>query len=257
MGPWMSFYDLHDALEQADCPVCRLTAVAAERYLKSLLWEHVNDPGVRDQVRRAQGFCREHAWALARPGAWLGVAILMRDVLQSVLSTMDTAHFRALPSLSLRRAQEYLDPAQPSAATADLVRRLRAGAKCPACIQVERMEAIYVETLVKNLLGQHGLLAAYESSDGLCLPHFRQALVRVRDEAVFDALVRAQRHVWQRITGHLTEAIRKSDYRFRDEPWADARGAWLRGIAALSGARWAPTKTSGPLQDGETTVPPT
>ena len=152
MGPWMSFYDLHDALEQADCPVCRLTAVAAERYLKSLLWEHVNDPGVRDQVRRAQGFCREHAWALARPGAWLGVAILMRDVLQSVLSTMDTAHFRALPSLSLRRAQEYLDPAQPSAATADLVRRLRAGAKCPACIQVERMEAIYVETLVKNLL---------------------------------------------------------------------------------------------------------
>ncbi len=61
MSRTMSYYDLRDALGQPGCPVCRLTARDADRYLDGLLWEHVNDPGVRVQVREAQGFCRDHA----------------------------------------------------------------------------------------------------------------------------------------------------------------------------------------------------
>jgi hypothetical protein len=132
MNRTMSFYDLRDALSEPGCPICRLKARAAERYLDGLLWESVNDPGVRAQVRR--------------------------------------------------------------------------------------------------------LLSIYEASEGLCLPHFRQALRCVRDEAVFQSLVNAQRAIWRRLANQLAEAIRKSDARFRDEPAGDESGAWLRGIAALSGA---------------------
>jgi hypothetical protein len=81
------------------------------------------------------------------------------------------------------------------------------------------------------------LLAAYESSDGLCLPHFRQALTQVRDGRVFEALVNAQRAIWGRLVGQLGEFIRKSDHRFRGESWGEERDAWLRAIAALAGAR--------------------
>ena len=83
------------------------------------------------------------------------------------------------------------------------------------------------------------MLAAYESSDGLCLPHFRQALARVRDERVFEALINVQRVVWERLVSHLSEFIRKSDYRFQDESWGEERDAWLRAIAALTGARFS------------------
>ena len=284
-----SFYDLRDALTQPGCVVCRLKADSVDRFLDSLLWESVNDPDKRQDIRQARGFCREHAWRLSRAGASLGVAIIMRDVLQNVLRTMETATFQALSwcigkakrseprprgdgstesrrsapepspqafgrvtpraqaegtgaasearfSWSLRRVREALHPGRKTAATAILVSQLEPQITCPACAWVEKMEGIYLEVLVSNLLGEEGLLAAYESSDGLCLPHFRQALAWVRDERVFEALVNVQRVVWERLVSNLTEFICKSDYRFQDEPWGEERDAWLRAIAALTGA---------------------
>jgi hypothetical protein len=237
MSRTISFYDLRDALAQPGCPVCRLKTESAEQFLGSLLWESVNDPEVRYDIRRARGFCHEHAWGLVRDDASLGVAIITRDVLQSILGTLEAASFQALPVLSLRRTHEALDPKQPRAATAELVAQLAPQAPCPACAQAETMEDIYLSTLLVHLLGEDGLLAAYETSEGLCLPHFRQALTRVRDEVVFEALVNTQRAIWERLVGHLSEAIRKSDYRFRDESRGEESGAWLRAIATLVSAQ--------------------
>jgi hypothetical protein len=232
----MSFYDLRDALAEPGCPVCRLKASATARFLDSLLWESVNDPRLRYDIRQARGFCHQHAWGLVRDGASLGASIIMRDVLQNVLRTLEEARFQSPPALSLRRTQEALDPKQPASATADLVARLAPQAPCPACVQAETMEDVYLNTLVEHLLGGAGLLAAYRASDGLCLPHFRQALTRVRDGALFEALVSAQRAIWERLAAHLSEVIRKSDYRFGGEPRGEETGAWLRAIAATAGA---------------------
>ena len=237
MSRTMSFYDLRDALAQPGCAVCRLKADSANQFLDTLLWEHVNDPGTRRDIRRARGFCREHAWGLVRPGASLGVALIMRDVLQSALKLMASASFQALPFLSLQRLHEALASKQPTSATADLVARLGPQAMCPACKQAKIMERIYLDTLLDALLGEDGLLAAYESSDGLCLPHFRQALTQVRSEAVFEALINAQRAIWERLATDLSEFIRKNAYRFRDEPLGEEGDAWLRAVAALAGSR--------------------
>lgn len=239
MSRTQSYYDVHDALAQAGCAICRLKARAIERYLDALLWESVNDPGVRHQVRRARGFCYAHAWQLVRPAASLGVAILHRDVLQTLLDILQEARFQPPPLLSLQRAHEALAAGQPSAATAGLVSQLAPQAPCPACKQGEEMEAIYLDALLEELITEDGLLAAYEASAGLCLPHFRQALTRLRDEAIFRALVNAQRAIWQRLEADLSQFIRKNDARFRDEPWGDERDAWLRAIAALAGSQLA------------------
>ncbi len=237
MSRTMSFYDLRDALAQPDCAVCHLKAKAADEYLDSILWEHVNDPDLRYRIRQARGFCHEHAWGLMRQGASLGVTIIVHDVLRSVLKAAEDARFQALPALSLRRTHEALDPKQPAAATAELVSQLAPQVSCPACVAAETMESIYLSTLLENLRSEDGLLVAYQSSDGLCLPHFRQALTQVRDEAVFESLVNAQRAIWERLADHLGEIIRKSDHRFRDEPRGEESGASLRAVAALSGAR--------------------
>lgn len=60
--------DLREALARPGCPICRLNATAAERYADGLLWEHVNDPRVRKEIRCAKGFCSEHGAKLVRPG---------------------------------------------------------------------------------------------------------------------------------------------------------------------------------------------
>jgi hypothetical protein len=232
-----SFYDLRDALPQPGCAVCRLKTSSVDQFLDSLLWESVNDPDKRQEIRQAQGFCHAHAWRLAYPGALLGVAIIMRDVLQNALRAIENAPFQALPPWSPRRMYEALNPKQQAAATAALASRLEPQAACPACVWAEKMEGIYLDVFISNLLGEEGLLAAYRSSDGLCLPHFRQVLSRVREERAFEALIDAQRAIWERLVGDLSEFIRKSDYRFRHESWGEERDAWLRAIAALTGLR--------------------
>jgi hypothetical protein len=233
----MSFFELRDALAQPGCALCRLRMDSADRFLDTLLWESVNDPARRKEIRRARGFCHEHGWVLVRATASVGVAIIARDVLQSLLNTLDDAKFRSLPPLSLRRVQEAVDSKQPSVATAGLVSRLEPEAPCLACVWADKMEGIYLDTLIHSLAGEDNLLAEYEASDGLCLPHFRRALALVRKEATYDALMRVQRAVWQRLVDQLAESIRKNDYRNLDEDWGEEAGSWLRGIAALVGAR--------------------
>jgi hypothetical protein len=242
----MSFFELRDALAQPGCGVCRLRIDSADRFLDTLLWESVNDPARRREIRQARGFCYEHGWALVRATASVGVAIITRDVLQSLLETMERAAFRALPALSLRRVQETVDSKQPSAATAAVIAQLEPEARCPACVWADKMEDIYLDTLVHSLVGEGGLLADYEASDGLCLPHFRRALARVRKEATYNALVSVQRAVWGRLVAQLSESIRKSDYRHLDEVWGEEAGAWLRGVAALVGARPDRNKSHSP-----------
>jgi hypothetical protein len=237
MSRTWGFYDLRDALAEPECAICRLTAEAADQYLESLLWESVNDPEVRHDIRQAHGFCHEHSWRLARHRASLGATIITNDVLRDLLRVMEGAQFEALPILSLRRTQEALDPKQPAAATADVVAQLSPQQPCPVCVEAEKMERIYLNSLVENLVGEDGLLAAFQSSDGLCLPHLRQALTQVRDEAVFEALLEAQRVIWERLADHLSEIIRKADYRFQDEAPGEESGASLRAIAALAGTR--------------------
>jgi hypothetical protein len=47
----------------------------------------------------------------------------------------------------------------------------------------------------------------------------------------------AQRAIWQQLEADLSECVRKTDYRFQDEPHGQERHAWLRGSAAVSGSR--------------------
>jgi hypothetical protein len=215
--------------------------VASERFLDGLLYGQVNDPELRDRIRRARGFCPQHTRQLVRPGASLGIAILTNDVLSALLKILEAGEFEALPRLSVRRVQEALDREQPAAATAALVAELSPQATCPACQHVASMRQIYLDTLVEQLLGADGLLSRLEASEGLCLTHLRAALAHIGDRPAFESLVAAQRAIWQRLTDDLREFIRRTDYRFRDEPRGLEGDAWLRGVAALGG--------SGPQED--------
>lgn len=233
----MSLFVLRDALTNPGCAVCRLKAESADQFVESLLWEGVNDPVRRNEIRQAQGFCHPHTWSLVRTGASLGSAIMMRDLLENTLAAMANGLSQAKPGWSLRRTFHALNPKHPAPGTAHLVARLKPRRGCPACAWAEEMEGIYLDGLLGNLLVEDDLLAAYRASDGLCLPHLRQALARCRGRRARVALVNAQREIWERLMGDLSEFIRKNDYRFQDKQMGRERNAWIRGIAAMAGAR--------------------
>ncbi len=207
----MAYHDVSEALAQSGCCICRLAYSAVRRYLESLLWEFVNDPGVRETLRAARGFCREHSWQVQSMGSPMGVAILWRDLL-----TQEVAELQR-PGAEPRR------------------RRPAPQGECPACGEQDEAEQRFLETLLEHLeVGE--LRNGYTVSSGLCLPHLERALRSAPRQAHL-FLVEAESEKLNRLLGELSETIRKNDYRLRDQPWGAERDAWVRATAKLKGEK--------------------
>ena len=83
-------HKLEEALreQKVGCAVCRLVNRTGRRYLESLLYEDVNDPGVQSGFRGSLGFCPRHAHLMLDAGDGLGTAILYRAATQELLQTL-------------------------------------------------------------------------------------------------------------------------------------------------------------------------
>jgi hypothetical protein len=228
------YYDLRQAFGEPGCPVCRLLVRNADRYVETVLWEMVTDVDAREKFRQTQGYCREHAWLLARRGASLGTAILMLDVLEQAMRVLEADRPDQRPSFSQQLRQKF-NRSQPDEAAVGLAAELAAQHPCPVCLHLRQTEAYLLTALVEHLTGPDSLVPAYRASDGLCLPHLRLVLSRLPDGAALENLVRAQLDAWQRLRTELREFIRKSDFNVKEQ-FGQEGDAWIRAIEAISGA---------------------
>jgi hypothetical protein len=237
MGKHTSYYELREALAEDGCPVCRLARRTVERFLDYLIYENVNNPGVREDIRQARGFCNLHAWQLRDVRGALGMAIIHRDVLETLMRQVEAAEYRQNSwQRGLNRVRTTLGSGPACEATTDLVADLTSQQACPACRVRDSTETMCVHTLLEYM-DDAELGPALRRSAGLCLPHFRLALQQVPDEATFKTLVEIQLDAWKRLRDELSELIRKQDYRFRNEGLGAEGDSWIRAIAQISGMR--------------------
>ena len=229
------YQDIVEALDKAGCPICRLLAASTERYLDSVLWELVNDHGVRDELNRARGYCQQHGWLLVRAGAALGVAILMRDVVRTLLAEVETNPIEEVSESAVQGLLRSLERDPECKATVKLEAALAPQTPCPVCALEQDRECDYVKTLTAHLVGRGALADAYRASDGLCLEHFRGALARASSKSEAEMLVAVQQAVWQRLHEELGEFIRKNDHQFRGETFGQEKDSWRRALEAVSG----------------------
>lgn len=231
------YYEVRDALAGTGCPICRLASRAIERFLDHLLYENVNDPGIRHDIRQARGFCNLHAWQLRDHRSALGIAIIHRDVIETLMARVETASYQRNSWLrGLNRVRSTFGETPASEATAALVADLDPQKPCPACRLRDNMEVIYVRNLLAHV-DDPEISSALSHSGGLCLLHFRQALRLIPDEDTFERLIEIQLQAWKRLRDELSELIRKHDYRFRDEGFGVEGDSWIRAIAQISGTR--------------------
>lgn len=215
------YFDLLEACSKPGCPVCYVSLKMARHYVDSILYEYVNDPGVRDEIRQSRGYCNEHAWwMLDVRGAGPGVAILQRDVVLTVLELTET----------LPNGRNARQSAQ------ELLKRLQPVAECPVCAYRRTTEDITLNTLLQHISDKK-LAAALAGSAGLCLPHFSCALELVDDAEALKQLVALQRCTLTELRHDLAEFIRKNDYRFRDEGFGKEGDSWRRAIGIVAGER--------------------
>ena len=228
---------LLDACRERGCPVCRLEGQSVERYLDNQFYENVNSPKWRDHLRLSLGFCREHA-VLAedkRSGDALGFSIIYRDLINSVLNGWieDRKPARAPRGWAsvLGRVPEQVRARVEKVLFATTPRK-----HCPACEHRDETTRHTLQVLVEELKTAE-MVGALQTSEGLCLPHFRLALEHVRDQSVCDALLTIQREKLEGLRAELDEFIRKNDYRVIKEGFGREGDAWLRAISMVAGSK--------------------
>ena len=96
-------------------------------------------------------------------------------------------------------------------------------------------EKHYIRVLLDNLTDPR-LSEAYQSSDGLCLPHFRQALRATSNSSTLDQLIGIQQAIWSRLHSDLQGFVDKSDYQHSHEI-AEEEGKSWRWATRIAGER--------------------
>ncbi|MEW6046521.1 MAG: hypothetical protein AB1609_08565 [Bacillota bacterium] len=168
---------IEEALREPGCPACRLVERSVERYFDVLLWELVNDTGVRQQLRTSLGLCPRHTWTLVHVEQTqtrnvLGLAILFQDIITRIVEVLGGAGasngLAVLKGTGGARVAERRDA-------------------CPACRLETSAEGTYLARLMERArdeagapdLGQTGGARAPERSAGrwcLCPAHLSKAL---------------------------------------------------------------------------------
>jgi hypothetical protein len=226
--------ELIAACQQPGCPLCRLVQAGIQHYLQNLFYESVNDIGLRQQLRRSLGFCRQHAGDSLEPGVGdaLGVSIIYNDIFTNLLRRLPQAGRSTQSEANLfsrLRANRSI-----TASIQELKDVLMPQADCPACEQQEELERIFCPALGAHLEDE-ALAKTFQAGDGLCLPHLRRVALEVKSESGWLILFGSTRARLESMQAELAEFIRKNDYRFHAESVGAERDAWQRAVRKVVG----------------------
>jgi hypothetical protein len=224
----ITYLDLIAACQEPGCLVCTLQGNVVAGYIRMLFHEHVNDPPSREKLRRSQGLCYEHIWLAidTNLGNALGVAIISNDVIGKLLGDLENVDVKTKRFSAIKK----FVGGNPNRSN------LAPEKRCPVCLHAGEMLERILKTLVE-FVQKPELSDAIRNSDGLCLPHLRQALVMSPSPEASHLLLALVLERWERLQSELAEFIRKNDYRFSKEGFGEERDSWLRAVAALTGNR--------------------
>ncbi len=215
-----TYFNVLEGFQNArECPFCTLAAKSSHKYLDALIYEKVNDPGIRKELKKAHGFCKRHAEELISLGGSLGIGIIYRDQLQ-----------RFMELLSVERVSRV--------ETEKFLRELNSWnnhSGCPACKFERNAVERYIDAFV-YFLNDRDMKEAFESSMGVCVGHFSLVLSKIEEPEKKRYFISVEREKMELLYGNVDEFIRKQDYRFENEPITpDEADSWTRIVRVMVG----------------------
>jgi len=238
-GTQVYMIDLDKALQQNGCPICNIGIIAEHRHIGFFLHENVNDGQARADLLRSWGFCNLHAWRLQefeqreyQDGS--KNAIIYESMLARAVKIAQMASTRLDNNLQT----SGFFPRPKPVGISDLFSPSQA---CPICIVTRDAQRFNLNLLVQNL-ADPGFLARYQAGDGLCLPHFAEALDLPQEKNLLQKLCALQIERMSELHQRLTSYIDKHEYRNRESYTREESSAWIKAVALMAGNKsreWA------------------
>lgn len=220
-----SYFNFLDALREEGCSICFLLKKTIHKLMDDFLYEQVNDPGVRKEIRESLGFCSAHAWELQKFGDGFGSSIIYEDLMELVANYIEKI---IVSGKSVKDFSAEISKVNSK----DYYKRTKAA--CPMCKSRREAEKRYVSTFIEGF-HEPEFYSSYKNSFGLCLPHLIEAIKDCREKKTINSLLNIESEKMKGLIGELKEIQRKHDYRFSHEGFGKEGNAWIRAIEKMVG----------------------
>jgi len=183
------------------------------------------------------GYCRRHYGQMYEMSNRLGLALVTQTHLARVRKDLSAL----LKGMGKARPKKALFAGKSAAASPLSAYVEKLTKTCYVCDMVESTFAKYVDTFFMLWPKEEELRGLVRAGNGFCLPHFAMMVDAAADklggaayESFAEVAFDVQTKNLERVQGDLDWFVQKFDYRFREEPWGNAKDAVRRGIQKLS-----------------------
>jgi len=228
MEKHQTYFNLLDALNEKGCPICGLVQKAIHMEMDSFLYERVNDPGARKEIRKSLGFCNTHAWQLQKFGDGFGLSIIYNELLGMLNDKILSTDLKK----NATKTKALLKELTGGKVKANYQEKSKI--TCPACNNLRDCEKRYITAFIEGF-SEAEFKVAFGRSSGLCLPHIVSVLATCKDEELIKELLKAESEKICNLRKELDEFERKHDYRFSKEGFGKEGDSWMRAIEKMIG----------------------
>jgi len=221
------YFNLLDALKENTCPVCFLVKTKIHKSMDDFLYEKVNDPGVRQEIRKSFGYCNTHAWQLQKMGDGFGLSLIYADLFNLFIGQLEgfladkkkssAARFKNL----FRRGTKVIETEKNKSA-------------CPICKECREIEKRYISLLIEHF-DDAEFYVHFKQSLGLCIPHLSTTLELCKDKRIARELISIEAGKMRSLKKELEEFAAKHDYRFSKGGFGKEGDSWVRAIEKITG----------------------
>lgn len=141
IGKSFAHISWEEAFYWEGCPLCFLVNKSLWKMEDNFLYELVNDPQIREKIRKNNGLCAHHTLQLINFKDTLGISIIFEDLIKTVI----------IPSILKKNLPEKI--------------------KCILCEKEEEILNLYLSALPDVLMDKKGGLLWKELAYSFCLPH--------------------------------------------------------------------------------------
>jgi len=212
-----SFQELLEAFKKEGCPLCRVVSFSIDSYFESMLYEFVNDPKVRSDLRKSLGYCKKHSLQLKKivekTYNKFGASIIFEDVTKELIKKLEK-----LSKLPLK----------------ELKKIIITNHNCPACIYQQSYENNYFSDILGNL-DNEDFFNKFLESDGLCFNHLLILLKMVKNSPTRNKIIENQKSKLAKINKDLNAFVKKHDWQNKEKITLGEANAFEKALRILMG----------------------
>ena len=218
--------------EESECPVCRMYQKLEENAINYTIGPGASymEGDIREQSDE-QGFCQKHLEMLYEYPNKLGLAMMLKTHMDKTAKELKKAMKAPLPQAAVlfRKKSQTVHPVITFVEEKEK--------KCFVCDYINHSFTNYINTIYYLYEKEEDFRKQFAASKGFCVNHYKVLFSGAPEymgkkylNEFLMTLNETFINGYERVRDDLEWFICKNDYRYKEQPWKNARDALQRGL---------------------------